>query len=58
MNKSNAVRGDKPVDPPRYWKIQPTAVHFKYDTPNTNTITVVSAILGILNNHAVENGNV
>ena len=57
-NKSNAMSADEPTEPPRYWNSQPLAVHFKYHTRLTKTITMVLAIMGILNHHDIDNGDV
>ena len=58
MNYFNALNGVEPNDPPREWNSQPPADHFKYITSPTKTIPVVSAIMGILNHHAIDNGDV
>ena len=58
MNQFNALHGDEPTDPPREWKIQPTADHFKATTYPPKINPVVSAIMGILKYHSINNGDV
>ena len=58
MNKFNAFHGEDSNEPPREWSIQPPSSLFKYRTSSTNTRPVVSAIMGRLNYHAVDNGDV
>ena len=57
MNQSNAPHGDKPSESPREWNKQTTEVHFKSCTPAPKSSLVVSAIMGRLSHHAVDNGN-
>ena len=57
-NKLNALHDYEPNDPPREWNGQPPADHFKSRTSPTKTNTVVSAIIGRLNHHAINNGDV
>ena len=58
MNHSNALYGDEPNEPPRECMIQPPAAHFISKTSPSNTIPVVSYIMGRINNHAIDNGDV
>ena len=57
MNKLNALHGDEPSKPPIEWNNQPTEVHIKSRTSLPNTSPVVSDIIGRLDNHAVDNGD-
>ena len=54
----NALRGDEPTDLPRDWNSQHPEVHFKSRTSPLKTSPVVLAIIGRLNRHAVDNGDV
>ena len=55
MNQFNALHGDEPTDPPIYWNIQTTEDHFKScNAPRT----VVAAIMGKLNHHYINGGDV
>ena len=58
MNQFNDLYGDEPNEPPINWSSQPPASHFKSRTSPSKTSPVVSAITGILNNNAVDNGDV
>ena len=58
MNQFNALHGDEPNEPPREWSIQPPADHFKYRNSHSKTSPVVSVIMGRLNHHAINNGDV
>ena len=58
MNQFNALHGEKPTDPSKEWNIQLTAAHFKSRTSPTKTSTMVSDIMGGLNHHDIDNGNV
>ena len=58
MNKFNVLHGGKPKEPPRECKSQPPEDHFKSRTSPSRTNPVVSAFMGILNHHAIDNGNV
>ena len=57
-NQFNTLHGDEPTETPREWNIQPTIYHFKSSTSTPKTIPVVSDIIGRLNHHAIDNGNV
>ena len=57
-NKSNAIHGDEPNELPIECNIQPLEFHFKYRTPNPNTSPVILDLMGRLNNHAVDTGDV
>ena len=58
MNRFIAIHGDELIDPPIYWNIQPPAAHFKSSSSPPNTIPVVSYIMGRINHHAIDNGDV
>ena len=58
INQLKALQGEKSTEPPRYWNAQPPWVHFKYFTATTNTSPMVLDIMGRLNRHAVDNGDV
>ena len=58
MNQFNSLRGEEPNEPPRECNIQPPSVHFKYRTSPTKNIPVVLAIIGRLDNCAIDNGDV
>ena len=58
MNKSNALHGDEPKDPPREWNSQPPASHSKSRSYPPRTNLVVSAIMGKLNHHVINNGDI
>ena len=58
MNKFNDLHGEEPNELPREWNSQPPVAHLKSRTSPPNISTVVSAITGRLNNHAINNGYV
>ena len=58
MNHFNALHVEEPNDPPIEWNSQPPEYHLKSRTSPTKTIPVVSAIMGRLNHHAIDNGDV
>ena len=58
MNNFNALHGDEPNEPPRECYIQPPAAHFKSTTSPSRTNPVISAIMGKLNHHAIDNSDV
>ena len=58
MKQLNYLHGNEPNEPPIEWNIQPSEVHFKSWNSSTNTITVVSTIIGRINNDALDNGDV
>ena len=58
INKSNALHGYEPTEPPIELNSQPTEYHFKSRISPTKTSLVVSAIMGRLNHHAIDNGDV
>ena len=58
MNQSNDLNGYETTDPPREWNIQHPAAPFKSRTSDPKTIPVVSDIMGRLNHHATDNGDV
>ena len=55
INQFNTLCGDEPTDPPREGNIQYIAAHFQYRTSLTKTNPLVSAIMGRLNRHAIDN---
>ena len=57
MNNFNALHGDEPTETTREWNSQPKAAHFKPITSPPNTSTVVSDIMGRLNQHAIDIGD-
>ena len=58
MNKSNDLHGYEPTEPQKEWKSQPPESQFKSSTSPTKTSPVVSDIMGIINHHAIDNGDV
>ena len=58
MNQFNALHVEEPKDPPREWNSQPPAAHFKSRSSPSRTNPVVSDIMGILNHHAIYNGDI
>ena len=58
MNQLNEIHGDEQNEPPREWNSQPPEVHFKYRTSPSKINPVISAIMGKLNHHAIDNGDV
>ena len=57
-NQLNALHGYKPNNTPIDCNSQPPADNFKYRTYPPKTSTVVSDIIGRLNHHAIDNGDV
>ena len=57
-NQLNALNGDKKTDPPRKRNSQTPEDHFKPRKSPPKTSPVVSDIMGRLNNHAIDNGDV
>ena len=57
MNRLNNLHGDETTDPPRECNNQHQADNFKYRTSPPKTSPVVSAIMGIINQHVIGNGN-
>ena len=55
MDQFNALHGDEPKEPPREWNSQPPADHFKSRSSTSRTNPVVSAIIGNLYYHAIDN---
>ena len=55
MNQFNYLNGEEPNESPIEWNSYPPAAHFKSRTSHPKTIPVVSAVTGILNNHAIDN---
>ena len=58
MNLLSILHCDEPTDPPIDWNIQPLAVQLKIRTSTPNNSPVFLSIMGILNHHAVDNGDV
>ena len=58
MNQFNALHGDEPKEPPREYNRQDPAAHFKSRTSPSRTNPMISAIMGELNHHATDNGDV
>ena len=58
MNKFDAIHGDKPKEPANEQNRHPTTAHFKYRTSTSRTNPVISAIMGKLNHHAINNVDV
>ena len=58
MSQLNALHGDEKKEPPRECIRQPPAFHFKSRTSTPNTSPVVSVIMGKLNHHAIDNGDI
>ena len=58
MNHFNSLHVEESNDPPGKWNIQPQASHLKSRISSPKTSPVVSAIMGILNHHAIDNGGV
>ena len=58
MNQLDALHGDEKYEPPRYSNIQTAAVHFKYQTSTPKTSPMVLDIMGRINHHLVDNGDV
>ena len=56
MNQFNELHSNEPKEPPREWNSQPTAAHFKSRSSPSRTNPMVSAIMGKLNHHAIDNG--
>ena len=58
MHKFNALHGEKPKETPRECNIQPPAAHFKSRFSPSRTNSVISDIMGKLNNNSIDNGDV
>ena len=58
MNQLNALHGDEPNEPPIEWNRKPPEYHFKSSISPTKTSLVVSDIIGRLNHHVIDNGDV
>ena len=58
MNQFKALHGEEKNEPPREWDSQPPEAHLKSRNSPTKTITVVSAIMGSLNHHVIDNDDV
>ena len=58
MNQFNSLHGDEPKEPPRECDSQPPADNFKSRSSPSRTNPVVSDIMGKLNHHAIDNGDI
>ena len=58
LNQFNEFHVDEPTEPPREYNSQPLEVHFKSWTSPPKTGPVVLDIMGRLNNHSINNGDV
>ena len=58
MNQFDVLNGKEPTDTPKEWNNQPTAAYFKPSTYPPKTGTVVSDIMGRLNHHVIDNGDI
>ena len=58
INQFNTIHGDKSKEPPRERNSQPPAAHFKSRASPSKTNPLISAIMGRLNHHAIDNGYV
>ena len=58
INKFNAHHDEKPKEPPIEWSSQPPAYHLKSTTSPSRTNPLISDIIGELNHHAIDNGDV
>ena len=58
INQFNSLHGDEPNEPPREWNIQAPAAYFKSRTSPSKTNPTVSAIMGRLNHHDIDNSDV
>ena len=58
INQSNYLYLDEPTETPRECNNQPPAAHFKYIDYTPKTSPLVSAIMGRLNHHTIDNGDV
>ena len=58
MNHFNALHCDESKEPPRECNSQPPEAHFKSSTSPSMIISVISAIMGKLNHHVIDNGDV
>ena len=58
MNQFNDLHGEQPNELPRQWNIQPPESHLKSRKSPPNTRPLVSYIMGILNHHGIDNGDV
>ena len=58
MNQFNELHGDEPDELPREWNSQPPSARVKYRTSPSKPNPVASAIMGRLNHHSIDNGDV
>ena len=58
MHQLNDLHGDESTDTPQEWNSQPQAADFKSITPPSKVSPMVSSIMGRLNHHAIDNGDV
>ena len=57
-NQFNSLHGDEPKEPPRYFNSQPPADYFESRISPSRTNPIISAIMGKINHHAIDNGDV
>ena len=58
MDQFNAFHGEETNELPREWNNQPPEYQLKSKTSTLNTSPAVSATRGVLNHHAIDNGDV
>ena len=58
VNQFSAIHGDEPKESPIEWNSQPPADYFKSRSSPSRTNPVISAIMGKLNHHAIDNEDV
>ena len=58
MNQTNVFHGDEPTETPRERNRQPQSDHFKSRTSPPKTSPLVSYIIGRLNHHSIDNGDI
>ena len=58
INQFNSLQGDETKEPPRERNSQYPEAHFKYRSSASITNPVISAIMGKLNHHAIDNSDV
>ena len=58
MNQFKSINGDEPTDISREWNSQPLAVNFKSWISTSKNSPMILSIMGRLNNHGVDNGDI
>ena len=58
MNQFNAINGDELTETPIEWNIQPPELYFNSQNCPPKTNPVVLAIMGVLDHHFIDNGDV